>query len=180
MLDEGETLAEGTSGLAIRVTAISPQAGAATVSVCRKAAGAKETQQTCRAGKDGDCDGLVGGADTDCWAYVPRPPSKHPPPPVPPLRGTLLSPGPNSALTMPPNAAKQCLLGNAFCTDVAKAAMQVRGRRGLVSRLVGERGVPACSRCSSGAHVFQARPLGAACTRPPPPGCRPGQGRTSL
>lgn len=135
MLDEGETLAEGTSGLAIRVTAISPQAGAATVSVCRKAAGAKETQQTCRAGKDGDCDGLVGGADTDCWAYVPRPPSKHPPPPVPPLRGTLLSPGPNSALTMPPNAAKQCLLGNAFCTDVAKAAMQARpGTNFFVSR----------------------------------------------
>ncbi|KAL4425743.1 hypothetical protein ABPG75_009759 [Micractinium tetrahymenae] len=127
-LGEGEGMAEDVSGLVISVTDISPQAGTATVVVCRKAPGGLETAATCQAGKDGDCDGLAGAADPDCSAFASRPPSPRPPPPAPPLRGTLLipGPGPNPALTVPANAAKQCLLGHAFCTDVARAAAQAK------------------------------------------------------
>lgn len=140
-LGKGDRLAHFVTGVVMRVLDLSSDSGFATVSVCRAA---PETQESCAAGADADCDGMVGGADQDCWSFVPRPPNPSPPPSLPPASpplpampavvggGTIAltkprmpPPPPRRPIGVPAGAFKTCQLGHAFCSDVAKFAKQV-------------------------------------------------------
>jgi hypothetical protein len=59
-------------GLVLRASTLA--AGAASLTVCRKSASGAETADTCLAGLDGDCDGMVGRADGDCARFLAPPP----------------------------------------------------------------------------------------------------------
>lgn len=80
----GESFYDPASGLTTRQLSITPDGGAAVVSICRRSSTA-ETVDTCSNGLDDDCDGLIDAADPDCGGVLAN--SSPPPPPPPPTTG---------------------------------------------------------------------------------------------
>ena len=102
-LARGDAWTHPTAGLVVRVTGMT--ATTATVTLCRKAGA--ETLASCQAGRDHDCNGLVGAKDAACAKLLAAAgvaanatAAARPPPPPPPLRRS-----PPPAARPPPAAA---------------------------------------------------------------------------
>ncbi|PRW33287.1 hypothetical protein C2E21_7824 [Chlorella sorokiniana] len=78
----GAAWAHSATGLVVRFVSVSN--GGANVAVCRKAAPAKETLASCKAGLDNDCNGKTGWADPVCKTLLTAAGLAPPPPPRPP------------------------------------------------------------------------------------------------
>ena len=98
----GAAFTHAPTGIVFTLTGVDAEAGQATVRVCRTAASSAETATTCEAGADGDCNGLAGGDDPACAAFLASPP---PPSPSPPPPADVPSPPPPADVPSPPPPA---------------------------------------------------------------------------